>query len=32
MAIILVDICATRYSFINEKFAETICQVLEIKL
>ena len=28
----LVDTCATGYGFINEKFAETVCQVLEIEL
>ena len=27
----LVDICATGYGFIDEEFAETVCQVLEIK-
>ena len=30
-AITLDDICATRYSFIDEEFAKTICQVLEIE-
>lgn len=32
MAIILADTCAIKYGFINEKFEETVCQVLEIKL
>lgn len=27
----MVDICATRYNFIDEKFAEIIYQILEIK-
>ena len=27
----LTDTCATGYSFIDKKFAETICQALEIK-
>lgn len=31
MAISLANICTTGYSFIHEEFAETICQVLEIK-
>ena len=31
MATILANTCATRYGFIDEKFAETVCQVLEIK-
>lgn len=30
-AIILVDDCATRYSFINKKFVEIVCQTLEIE-
>ncbi len=30
-AITLVDTCATRYGFIDEKFAEIVCQTLEIK-
>ena len=30
-ATILADICATGYGFINEKFARTVCQVLEIE-
>ena len=28
----LANTCATRYGFINEKFVETVCQILEIKL
>ena len=32
MAIILANTCATKYSFIDKKFAKTVCQVLEIKL
>ncbi len=28
---ILADICITEYGFMNEKFAETVCQVLEIE-
>ena len=28
----LADTCATRYGFIDEKFVETVCQVLEIEL
>lgn len=32
MAILFIDICATRFGFINEKFVKKICQVLEIKL
>ena len=31
MATILANTCATEYSFIDEEFAETVCQVLEIK-
>ena len=31
MAIILANTYITKYSFINKKFAEIICQVLEIK-
>ena len=31
IAIILADICATRYGFIDEKFAEIVCQILEIE-
>ena len=31
MAIILTNICAIKYDFIDEKFAETVCQVLEIE-
>ena len=31
MAITLANTCATGYSFIDKEFAETICQVLEIK-
>ena len=31
MAIILANICAIGYGFINEKFAKTVCQVLEIE-
>ena len=31
MTIILANTCATRYGFINEKFAETVCQILEIE-
>ena len=31
MAIILANTCATGYSFIDEEFANTVCQVLEIK-
>ena len=27
----LADTCATRYGFIDEEFAETVCQVLEIE-
>ncbi len=30
-ATILADTCATGYAFIDEKFAETVCQVLEIE-
>ena len=32
MATILADTCATGYGFIEEEFAETVCQVLEIEL
>ena len=28
----LSDTCATTYGFIDEEFAETVCQVLEIEL
>ena len=31
-AITLVDICATRYGFIDKKFTEIVCQMLEIEL
>ncbi len=31
MAISLVDTYATRYSFINKEFVETVYQVLEIE-
>ena len=31
MATILTNTCAIGYSFIDEKFVETVCQVLEIK-
>lgn len=31
IAIILANICATRYCFIDEEFAEKVCQVLEIE-
>ena len=31
MAIILANTYATGYGFINEEFAETVCQVLEIE-
>ena len=31
MTIILANICATGYGFIDEEFAEIVCQVLEIK-
>ena len=31
-AITLVNTFATRYGFIDEKFAETICQILKIEL
>ena len=31
MATTLINTCTTRYSFIDEEFAEIICQVLEIK-
>ncbi len=30
-SIILVDTYATEYDFIDEKFAEIVCQMLEIK-
>ena len=30
-ATILADTCAIRYGFIDEEFAETVCQVLEIE-
>lgn len=29
---ILIDICTTRYYFINDKFVEKVCQIIEIKL
>lgn len=32
MAIILANIYATKYGFINEKFVEKICQIHEIEL
>ena len=32
MTTILANTCATRYYFIDKKFMETVCQVLEIKL
>ena len=31
MAIILVNTCAIRYSFISKKFTNIVCQVLKIK-
>ena len=31
MATILADTCTTGYGFIDEKFLETVCQVLKIK-
>lgn len=31
MAITLANICATSFDFIDEKFVDTVCQVLEIK-
>ena len=31
IAITLANTCATGYSFIDEKFAEKVCQILEIK-
>ncbi len=31
-AITLINTCATRYGFIDEKFAEIVCQTLEIEL
>ena len=31
MAITLTNTYATRYGFIDEKFAETVCQILEIE-
>ena len=31
MAITLANICATGYGYIDEEFAETVCQVLKIK-
>lgn len=30
MATILANTCATKYSFIDEKFTEIVCQVFEI--
>lgn len=32
MAIILANTYATGYGFIDEKFTETVCQILKIKL
>ena len=32
MATILANIYATRYSFINKKFAKIVCPILEIEL
>lgn len=32
MATVLANTCASRYGFIDKKFAKTICQDLEIKL
>ena len=31
MVIILTITCTTRYSFINEEFIETVCQILKIE-
>lgn len=31
MVITLTNTCVTKYGFINEKFAEKVCQVLKIK-
>ena len=31
MATTLADTCATSYGFIDEEFAETVCQNLEIE-
>ena len=31
MVTILANTCATEYDFIDKKFAETICQIFEIK-
>ena len=31
MATTLINTCATRYGIIDEKFAETVSQILEIK-
>ena len=31
MATILANTCATGYSFIDEKFVERVCQILEIE-
>ena len=31
MATTLANTCATGYAFIDEEFAETVCQVLEIE-
>lgn len=32
MTIILANILASRYNFIDEELAETVCQVFEIKI
>ena len=32
MATTLANICATSYGFIDEEFAKTVCQNLEIEL
>ena len=32
MITILANTCATGYDFTDEKFTETVCQVLDIKL
>ena len=32
MITILVNTCAIKYGFIDEKFVKTICQLLEIEL
>ena len=31
MATTLADTCISGYGFIDEEFAETVCQILEIK-